>query len=180
MIVSQCSTVTRPTTDGTNGQEMHHGDKDYSEVYQNTNMGFRSDDSPNKKKSPNKPRTTSQENDYYMEPLQCLSEGDPEPFGIVKGVPQPEAEYSNIEPRVVSGEYGYLQPLEYVPRSDSDKTPMKDRGDSDASYLEPLEYVEGVKVLDDVGDVSIDNPIYQYDNVCEPLGTDEDLYASVN
>lgn len=207
MIVSQCSTITRPAADGTDVKELNrfesNGDQ---EIYQNADYF---PESPSHQ-SMNKPRGPSVHSDFYLEPLQCMPEGDPEPgqyteaaergpmvdseeygniehdpmadseeYGIIERDPMVDSEvYGNIEspgevPRVVSGEYGYLEPLGYVPRNDSDETPMEDRSDNDQSTL-----------LSDVNEVSNDvtmsgdNPIYVYDNVCDTLN--EDLYDSVD
>jgi len=209
MIVSQCSTITRPTIHNTADHQTHQHVNE-EDVYQNTNEGYYSDEvynsNTNSHTHPTLPRTISQPNDYYVDPL----EGNPAAFGRGKMVPRDNDEtheYGNVDsPRVVSGEYGYIQPLEYVPRNYTDDTPnsrngsddvadsnrkvsdgapIRDRNDSDASYLEPLEFLNGGNQGNDIRDVTavtmgIDEPIYEYDNVCEPLGDDEEIYANVN
>lgn len=197
MIVSQCSTITRPSEHQTH---LHDNRQD---VYQNTNEGYYSDETPNSNKNtpthPTLPKTASQPNDYYFDHLGDNAEA----FNRKELSPRDnaETEYSYVgSPRVVSGEYGYIQPLEYVPRNDTDdisiclngsdtkihnENPKRDRNDSDGSYLEPLECVNDGSHGNTSHDVTavnadIDEPIYEYDNACEPLGDDQDIYANIN
>ncbi|KAK3754633.1 hypothetical protein QZH41_014920, partial [Actinostola sp. cb2023] len=143
MIVSPCTTITRAA-----------GDKKDDVEHQKSNMGLDCSDecAPDQQYSQIQ-SDNSKENDYYLEPLECVPRLESGKYGCLEPlecVPRViSGEYGYLEPlecvpRVVSGEYGYLEPLGYVPRDDIDED----------DNLEPLEYLPDVtdKTLNDAND----------------------------